>query len=80
MSTTYYGGYFTEEESSIFRERLKNTKQVDDWLLRRAEESQQKYLELEQFLMDLDDLPWYKTILIPYKIRAFLKTRLKYNF
>jgi len=83
MSTVNYGAELTEEESQAFRaKRLKEEipKQIDDWLLRQAEGSAQRYLEAEQFLMDLDNLPWYKGWMWRIKTREFLRTRLKYNF
>lgn len=51
-----------------------------EWLINRAEESTERYLEDEKFILELASLPWYKKAFSYWKIMKFIKSRQKYNF
>ena len=48
-----------------------------EWLMDRSEKCSERYIEAEQFIVNLK---WYEKIFISRKIIKFLKTREKYNF
>lgn len=52
-----------------------------DWLLTRAQATTDRYIEAEQFMMELAEMPWYQfRMFAGKKIAVFLESRKKYNF
>ena len=59
---------------------MKNNKESLNWLLTHTENCSIRYIEAEQFILDLLLIPFYKRIFIYKKILKFLKSREKYKF
>ena len=52
-----------------------------DWLMTRMEQTTKRYIEAEQLLDKLAEMPWYKRIFARNRINEFLEdTRWKYVF
>lgn len=57
---------------------MENTKKVAEYSLNKMEELTDRYIEAEQFIMNLK---WYERLFCSNKITKFLKSRtVKYNF
>jgi len=51
-----------------------------DCLLSKTERCSERYIEAEQFIKKVLDMPWYKRLFCAGDILRFLKSRDKYNF
>jgi len=74
----------TDEKTSseAFRMGLgtKLDKEGLEWLLSKLEKCSDRYIEAENFILEIMEMPWYKRIFIFNKIYQFFETRKKYNF
>jgi len=59
---------------------MKPKKNNLDWLMKKAEDCSTRYLEAEEFLMEVLKVPWWKKIFLTERILKFLKSRNKYKF
>jgi len=57
---------------------MENTEKMSEYSLNKIEELTERYIEAEQFIMNLK---WYERLFCSKKIIKFLKSRtVKYNF
>ena len=59
---------------------MNNSKTDLNWLMTKTEKYQERYIEAEEFLMELAEMKWYQRIFCFGKILKFLKSRDKYKF
>lgn len=74
----------TSKFKEIFKSEIEKmgyeNEEKNDWLMTRYEDTTERYIEAEQFIIELSKMPWYKMIFSYRKIINFLHTRSKYNF
>ena len=51
-----------------------------EWLIKKAEDCSERYIESEKFILELAQLKWHQRIFIMGRINRFLRSRKKYNF
>ena len=50
------------------------------WLLSKYENASDRYMEAEDFILEIAEMKWYKRLFCYKKIMAFLNSRSKYKF
>lgn len=51
-----------------------------NWLMQKTEDCSNRYMEAEQFLIEIAKMKWYQKFFLTMKILNFLNSRKKYNF
>lgn len=51
-----------------------------NWLMKKTEDCSERYMEAEQFILELASMPWYKRAFSFWKIMKFINSRSKYKF
>lgn len=51
-----------------------------NWLMKKTEDCSNRYMEAEQFLIEIAKMKWYQKFFLTMKILRFLNSRKKYNF
>lgn len=59
---------------------MEYTKTDLNWLMKKTEQCSDRYMEAEQFILELAEMKWYQRIFCARKIFKFLQSRSKYKF
>ena len=51
-----------------------------NWLINKCEKCSDRYIEAENFILEIAEMKWYQRIFLNKKILKFLKSREKYGF
>lgn len=56
------------------------TKSEIIWLVTKTEQCSERYMEAEQFILEMAGLSWFQRIFAFSKLKSFLSSRSKYKF
>jgi hypothetical protein len=59
---------------------MEYTKSDLNWLMNKTEQCSERYMEAEQFIIELATLKWYQRLFMNRRILKFLNSRGKYKF
>jgi hypothetical protein len=59
---------------------MEYTKNDLNWLMKKTEDCSERYMEAEQFILEIASMKWYHRFFLLKKILRFLESRNKYNF
>lgn len=85
VSSPPYSSLTDEHKRLIYRAMAHARKEeqpqtAPDWLLVKAEQTTQRYVEAENILMAIAKEPWWKLLFVKNKILRFLASRTKFKF
>ena len=72
------------DHMELLQSAIKNQETIKkekmDWVMTRYEDTNNRYIEAEQFIIELSNMSWYKRLFLNRKILKFLQSRNKFNF